>query len=304
MLRVAVVLGGTSSERQVSLNSGKVVLENLPKDRYVAKPYDPMKDLDRFIRDIRHRRIDLVFNALHGKGGEDGAIQGMLEFLGVPYTGSGIMASSIAIDKYFTKHIYREAQIPTPPSLMLNDVNQLSKISKNVGKEIVIKPLAEGSSVGVVVKPQVKDWPIIIKSLLKAHGACLVERYIDGRELTVGVLGAEALPVIEIRTKQAFFDYTAKYEDASTEELCPAPIDDRIAKEAQDMALEAHKALGCRVYSRTDIILDSEQKIWVLETNTLPGLTNASLLPKAAAAIGLSMSDLLDRIIQLSYERH
>lgn len=301
---MAVVLGGSSSERQVSLNSGNVVLENLPKDRYQAKAYDPKTDLDLLYKDIQDKQIDIVFNALHGKGGEDGALQGMLEFLGVPYTGSGIKSSAIAMDKAVSKRLYNDAGIPTPPALIIESLDHVSRIKDCLGTEIVIKPLSEGSSVGVLVKPDETDWPAIIKDTLTTHGSCLIEKYIKGRELTVGVLGEHALPIVEIRTSNAFFDYHAKYEDAATEEICPAPLSATLTLDAQKYGLQAHKTLDCRVYSRTDMILGEDDKLWVLETNTLPGLTKASLLPKAAMASGLSMSELLDQIIRLSYERH
>jgi D-alanine-D-alanine ligase len=298
MIRVAVLLGGISNEREISLKSGQQIVKNLDRKRYRVTTYDPKSQLMRLIKDAKAGKIDVAFNALHGRGGEDGAIQGLLEWLEIPCTGSGVMASALAMDKDRSKMIYRENGIPTPPSLMVERAD-ISLIQKKLGKHIVIKPNADGSSVGVTVNPAKAKWKKLIEARIKKEGSCLIEAFREGRELTVGVLGDEVLPVIEIIPKKAFFDFEAKYTPGMSDEICPAPIPLAVTKKAQQLALKAHKALGCRGYSRTDMIWGSKG-IEVLETNTLPGMTETSLLPLAAKTVGLSFPKLLDQMIRLA----
>ena len=295
---MAVLLGGISNEREISLKSGRQIVKNLDRKRYRVTTYDPKSQLMHLIKDAKAGKIDVAFNALHGRGGEDGAIQGLLEWLEIPCTGSGVMASALAMDKGRSKMIYRENGIPTPPSLMVERAD-ISLIQKKLGKRIVIKPNADGSSVGVTVNPAKAKWKKLIETRIKKEGSCLVESFREGRELTVGVLGDEALPVIEIIPKKAFFDFEAKYTPGMSDEICPAPIPSAVTKKAQQLALKAHQALGCRGYSRTDMIWGSKG-IEVLETNTLPGMTETSLLPLAAKTVGLSFPRLLDQMIRLA----
>ena len=300
MIRVAVLLGGISNEREISLKSGRKVIKFLDKNLYRVSSYDPKTQLMKLIKDVKAGKVDVVFNALHGKGGEDGTIQGLLDWLSVPYTGSGVAASALAMDKARSKAIYRENGIPTPASLMVDSVD-LKRIKTKLGKQIVIKPNADGSSVGVSVNPPQSKWKKLIESRIKAEGSCLIEAFRSGRELTVGVLGSEALPVVEIRPKTAFFDYEAKYTPGMSDDICPAPLPSAITKKAQELGLAAHRALGCRGYSRTDMIL-SKKGLEVLETNTLPGMTETSLLPMAAKTTGMPFPKLLDRMIRLAIE--
>lgn len=309
--RVAVLLGGASSERAVSFASGKMVMKHLPTDRFKTTSYDPGKpnDLIRLIRDAKASKIDVVFNALHGTHGEDGHMQGLLEILGLPYTGSGVLASAQAFDKSRTKELYSDANIPSPRGVRVeksdfkkDPKNVLKNIADRIGSRIVVKPNASGSSVGLSVRPPRKNWKRAISGALKEDGAsCLVEALIEGRELTVPVLEKKgepyALSVIEIRTASGLFDYRAKYHDKRTQEICPASISRHATHLAKRLAVKAHTVLGCRGYSRSDMILDERGRLWVLETNTLPGLTAASLLPKAAAEGGMTFSDLLVRIL-------
>lgn len=298
MIRVAVLLGGISNEREISLKSGKQIVKHLDRKRYRVTAYDPKTQLMRLIKDAKAGKIDVAFNALHGLGGEDGSIQGLLEWLKVPCTGSGVMASALAMDKDRSKMIYRENNIQTPPSLMVDKVD-ISLIQRKLGKQIVIKPNADGSSVGVTVNPPKSKWKKLIEARIRKEGSCLLETFREGRELTIGILGDEALPVIEIRPKNAFFDFEAKYTPGMSEEICPAPIPSAIAKKAQALGLASHRALGCRGYSRTDIIW-SKKGLEVLETNTLPGMTETSLLPFAAKTAGIPFPKLLDRMIRLA----
>jgi len=296
MIRVAVLLGGISNEREISLKSGRKIFAQLDRKKYRVTAYDTKLQLMRLIKHIKARKIDVVFNGLHGKGGEDGSMQGLLDLLGVKYTGSGVLASALALDKAKTKAIYREYGIPTPPSLMVETAD-LKRIKSRLGKRIVIKPNADGSSVGVTVNPPQSKWKKLIEARIKKEGSCLVEAFREGRELTVGVLGENVLPVIEIIPKNAFFDFEAKYTPGMSDELCPAPIPMKITKQAQALGLKAHVALGCAGYSRTDMIW-TKQGLEVLETNTLPGMTATSLLPLAAKTAGISFPKLLDVIIR------
>lgn len=305
MMRVAVLMGGISSEREVSLISGKQVLANLPK-KFQGKAYDPAKDLERLARDFRARRMRVVFNALHGGDGENGRLQAWLELHGIPYTGSGVLASALAMDKAMAKRIFRDAGIPVPSGMLVtrrvwkNATSAVLKRMRKLGASIVIKPNASGSSVGVFVRPKISTWKSCVNASMREDGeSVLVETFSPGREFSVGVLEhgpePEALPVIEIRPKNAFFDYEAKYQGAS-EELCPAPITPNMERRLRMLAVRAHEALGCRGYSRTDMIWGRRGPV-VLETNTLPGLTKASLLPQEAVAAGISFSKLLGILI-------
>lgn len=312
-IRVAVVFGGTSNERDISLLTGERVLEYLPAP-YIPKAYDTGKDLLKLIQDIQAKKIDVVFNALHGVSGEDGSIQGLFELLKVPYTGSGILGSALAMDKAMAKRIFLATEIPTAPGLLItkrawkqNKTVILKSMKTQLGKQIVIKPTHSGSSVGISVKPAANQWSQAVqKALAQDESSCLAESYIEGRELTVGVLGSfdlEVLPVIEIKTKRAFFDKKAKYTPHQAEEICPARIPDSIAQEAQALAMACHISLRCRSYSRTDLIWSRKQGLMVLETNTLPGLTEHSLLPKSAAVAGIFYPALLDRLLRDALRR-
>ena len=307
LVRVAVLLGGISSERSVSLQSGREVLRHLP-EQYIGKAYDPKKDLPKLFADAKAGKIDIAFNALHGPSGEDGRIQGFLDTLGIPSTGSGVLASALAMDKSMAKRVYNSDGIPSPRAVQIkagdwkhHKEELLKLISHDIKSPIVVKPNSSGSSVAITVKPIKADWSRAISKALKEDGkSCLVEAFHKGRELTIPILEKKgiprALPVIEIRTKRTFFDYEAKYEGAS-EEICPAPIPEEVRTQAQNLALDAHAVLGCKGYSRTDIIWQ-DSGLFVLETNTLPGLTKMSLFPQSAKVAGITFAELLDQILQ------
>ena len=305
-INLALLSGGISSEREVSLNSGDQVFEALDKDKYNILRYDPKTDLERLIADAP--RIDAALIILHGPYGEDGTVQGLLDLLRIPYQGSGVLGSAVAMDKVASKHLYEKAGIPTPPYLVLqngSDVN-LDTCASRFGFPMVVKPVAGGSSVGMSIVRSESDFQPALDIAIAEDNTVLVEPYIEGIELTVGVIGnrdLEAFPVIEIVPDDAheFFDYEAKYSAGITEEICPARIDAEMTRKAQSYAKLAHRALFCKGYSRTDMIL-KDRDIYVLETNTIPGMTATSLLPQAAKAAGLNFSQLLDRLIELSLE--
>jgi D-alanine-D-alanine ligase len=305
-LNLALLSGGISSEREVSLNSGDQVFEALDKEKYNILRYDPKTDLERMIIDAP--RIDAALIILHGPYGEDGTVQGLLDLLRIPYQGSGVLGSAVAMNKIASKQFYEKAGVPTPPYLVLQnggDMNLDSCVSK-FGFPMVVKPVVGGSSVGMSIVRSESDFQPALDAAIAEDKAVLIEPYIEGIELTVGVIGnrdLEAFPVIEIVPDDAheFFDYEAKYSAGVTEEICPARIDAEMTRKAQSYAKLAHQALFCKGYSRTDMIL-KDQDIYVLETNTIPGMTATSLLPQAASAAGLNFSQLLDRLIELSLE--
>lgn len=307
-INLALLSGGISSEREVSLGSGDQVFDALDKDKYQITRYDPKTDLPRLIADAP--QIDAALIILHGPYGEDGTIQGLLELLDIPYQGSGVLGSAVAMNKLSTKQMYELAGLPIPPYLVLNKGDRIdaSDCTERLGLPLVVKPLEAGSSVGMtIVKKESEFLPATDKAF--EHGASiLVEGFIDGVELTVGVIGnddLEALPVIEIIPGDSyeFFDYEAKYTPGATNEICPARISEAMTEKAQTYGKMAHRALLCDGYSRTDMIMQ-EDEIYILETNTIPGMTATSLLPQAGVAAGISFTELLDRLIQLGMEKH
>jgi len=307
-MTLALLSGGVSSEREVSLNSGDQVYEALDKEKYNVLRYDPKTDLVRLVEDAPN--IDAALIILHGPYGEDGTIQGLLELLNIPYQGSGVLGSSLAMNKVASKYLYEKASLPIPPYIELNKGDRLDPQGweKQFGLPMVIKPNAAGSSVGMTI---VRTLDALQKAVEKAFShdtTILIEGYVEGIELTGGVVGNKqllALPIIEIipNDEHEFFDYEAKYTAGITEEICPARIDDEMTQKAQTYAKAAHRALFCDGYSRTDMIL-KDREIYVLETNTIPGMTATSLLPQAARKAGLSFSQLLDQLIQLGIEAH
>ena len=307
-LNLALLSGGDSSEREVSLNSGQQVYDALDKAKYDIVRYDPKTDLDRLVADAR--RIDAALIILHGPNGEDGTVQGLLDLLKIPYQGSGVLGSAIAMNKLTSKQLYEMAGIPTPAHVAVVRQDRVAPrdIADRLGLPVVVKPVEAGSSVGMTVVRSDTDLPGALEKAF-AHGeTALVEAYVKGTELTCGVMGndeLEAFPLIEIipDDRYEFFDYDAKYKAGATQEICPARIDDNLAEKAQSYAKMAHQALFCRGYSRTDMIL-KDGEIFVLETNTIPGMTATSLLPQAARAAGYSFGALLDRLIQLGITDH
>lgn len=307
-MRVALIMGGNSSEREVSLASGQEVLNHLDGDRFEPVIYDPAKDLERLVRDAPD--LDVAFLALHGPLGEDGAMQGFCEMLGLPYTGSGILSSAMAMDKDITKRAYRESGLPVAPDLVIRknsitDMADLVKISLySLGSPLVVKPLRQGSSVGLAIADNEADLTEAIEAALAPEGSALLEKYLPGREFTCGVVGnlnLIALPPIEIipAAGHRFFDYQAKYEPGQAQEICPAEVSTQLTEEIQQLALAAHKALDCRGYSRSDMIY-SDGQVFLLETNTLPGLTAGSLVPKMARTQGLTFTAFISFLIDLA----
>jgi D-alanine-D-alanine ligase len=307
-LTVALLSGGISSEREVSLHGGDQIFEALDKEKYSILRYDPKTDLQRLISDAS--RIDVAFINLHGPLGEDGTVQGLLDLLNIPYQGSGVIGSSIAMNKLVSKQLYEQAGLPVPPYTVIerSNVSGAEEWTGSMGLPLVVKPVQGGSSIGVTIVRSKDSLKSAVAAAFANDDMTLIETYIDGIEITGGVIGnneLEALPIIEIipDNEHDFFDYEAKYAAGVTREICPARIDDNLTEKAQTYAKMAHRALFCKGYSRTDMIL-RDKEIYVLETNTIPGMTSTSLLPLAAKTAGISFSQLLDKLIRLGIEAH
>lgn len=308
-LRVAIVMGGFSNERKISLFSGKNIADNLDSKKYLIKIYDLKKEFDNFFSDAEQKKFDIVFIALHGKYGEDGTIQRLLELLKIPYTGSGVLASALGMNKVMSKKIFIQENINTPEYIFFNKQEYFSskkilfkKIKARLNFPCVVKPCGGGSSIGVNIAKNFKDLKESIKKAFKEDNELIIEKYILGKEISVPLIGnneLQVLPIIEIRSKKHFFDYQAKYDSKNCEEITPAEISKNLAKKVQEIAKKVHLSLGCRGFSRVDMILN-ENKIYVLEINTIPGMTKNSLLPKSARAAGISFPKLLDKIIKLA----
>lgn len=303
--RVALIAGGWSREREVSLKSGEYVYRCLDKDKYEVDRYDPPMDLVRLIHDSKDIEVALV--VLHGKKGEDGCIQGLLDLLDIPYVGSGVLASSLAMYKPASKQLFRLAGLKVPQEMVLSRDDDFDpvQIMSVLGKKVVIKPAAEGSSIGLSICSRRAEIAEAAQASFAMGSEIMIEEYIEGREVSCGVLGnrePEALPVIEIipQKKYRFFSYTAKYVPGASREICPARLSEDTYQNVQAYAVRAHSVLGCRGFSRSDMIVAGND-IYLLETNTLPGMTENSLFPLAARTAGISLPELLDRLIELAF---
>ena len=301
---VALLSGGISSEREVSLNSGNQVFEALDKEKYRVIRYDPKTDLPRLVAEADD--IDVALVILHGPFGEDGTVQGLLDLLGIPYQGAGVLGSAAAMNKLAAKRLYAQCGLPVPAYRVIETESGFDADAciADIGLPLVVKPVAAGSSVGMTIVRDASALKPAVQSALAFDRQVLAEAFVDGVEVTGGVIGndaVEALPLIEIIPGEGheFFDYAAKYTPGATQEICPARIDANLTEKAQRYAVEAHKALFCRGYSRTDMILKGGE-FYVLETNTIPGMTQTSLFPQAAAAAGMDFTRLLDRLIELA----
>ena len=306
-LKVALLAGGKSAEREVSLKSGEQVFQSLDKDRYEVLRYDPRDDLPRLSQE--REMIDVALIIMHGRLGEDGTIQGLLDCLEIPYQGSGVLGSALAMNKIVSKQMYIQAGLPTAPFVVLhrNQPDAMRNVLDQLGLPVVVKPEHEGSSIGLSIVRTESELPVALQDGWCYDRRCLVEKFIPGIEITGGVLGndtLQALPLIEIIPGEGhdFFNYAAKYTPGASTEICPARLSAELTAKAQEYARRAHSALCCRGYSRTDMIVSSDENIYVLETNTIPGMTRTSLLPQAAATAGIPFSALLDRLIELALE--
>ncbi|HHD64450.1 MAG TPA: D-alanine--D-alanine ligase [Desulfobulbaceae bacterium] len=305
-IRLALIAGGTSGEREVSLKGAVEVEKTLDPEKYSVTRYDPATDLAQIAVDAG--KIDAAFILLHGLNGEDGTMQGFLELLKIPHQGAGVLGSALAMDKNLSKTLYQLHGLPVArwEMALVSDIDNPGRIFNSLGLPLVIKPIREGSSIGMSIVKKEDELPAALKKAFHYDKEVMVEAFISGREITVGVLGndeLQALPLVEIIPdgRYDFFDYEDKYKEGASREICPAEVSDAIRDKAQQYGIEAHRALQLRGYSRTDMIITGEDLV-LLETNTIPGMTPTSLLPRAAAAYGLNFSALLDRLIGLSLE--
>jgi D-alanine-D-alanine ligase len=339
-MKVLVLMGGESAEREVSLASGHSIVEALKArghevwaldigrstealegdpdkipDHVGSQPPDPallpQRQGDSTLERFRHpllREVDIVFLALHGGSGENGTVQALLDLLKVPYNGSGVLASALCMDKSISKTIFQQVGVPTPPWISVpKDADPQSlagEITASFGFPVVVKPNAQGSTVGFSIVESEDELPSALEHAFRYDHQALVEKFIPGREMTVAILGEEALPVVEIRPKHGVYDYECKYTKGMSEYVVPAEIPDNVREKLQGYALLAFHALKCDGYARVDFRLDPDNRPYCLEVNTLPGMTATSLVPKAARAVGMEFPELVERILRLALKKH
>jgi D-alanine-D-alanine ligase len=293
--KVAVLLGGKSAERAVSLKSGSMVLHALRSRGVDAHPFDPAgRGLDALLGE----RFDRAFIALHGRFGEDGTVQGILEWLGVPYTGSGVLASALAMDKWRAKLLWQASGLPTPPCERLEAGSDFRGVAARLGLPLMVKPVNEGSSIGMSKVRAAGDLEEAYALAVNYDRAVIAEKFIDGPELTAGILGDAPLPLVRLETPRDFYDYEAKYLAEDTRYLVPCGLPAEKERALQALALAAFRALGCRGWGRVDLMLDRAGEPYLLEVNTAPGMTDHSLVPMAARHAGLSYEDLCLKILE------
>lgn len=299
---VAVVMGGSSAEREISLRTGSAVLRALHALGYEARALDYD---ERFFDALRQQKPDVVFIALHGPGGEDGHVQALLEYLSIPYTGSGLEAAALSMDKHLTKKLLAAEGLPTPVwDLFDLSGGTLPLLPGSLDLPLVIKPRFEGSSTGIAIVRTHEEWTAAMLEASKNYSQILAEEYVEGREFTCAVLGEEALPIVEIvANRDGFYSYDAKYEPGGSTHVVPARIDDDLAARLQMLGLSAHRLLGLRDYSRSDFIIRADNRPYLLEINSLPGLTPVSLIPDACAAVGITFEALIDRLVGYALAR-
>ena len=293
--KVAVLLGGTSAEREVSLMSGGGVLAALQARGVDAQAFDPA---ERTFGELS--AFDRVFVALHGRGGEDGTIQGVLELIGVPYTGSGVMASALGMDKWRTKLLWRAAGLPIPEFVLLGEDSDFAAVERELGLPLFVKPACEGSSIGVVKVRAPGELAAAYREAAKYDRLVLAEKAVLGGEYTCAIVGDTALPVVKIEPATEFYDYEAKYLRDDTQYRCPCDFTPEREAELRAMALEGFRVLGCRGWARIDFLMDEDGRAYLLEANTSPGMTSHSLVPMAARAAGMSYEDLVVRVLSLA----
>ena len=295
--RVAVLCGGISPEREVSLQSGQAVFDGLREADVDALLIDIQENpLDQ----LAQHSIDVAFVALHGVGGEDGTIQALLESKNIPHTGSGVAASALAIDKHRTKQMWRGMRFPTAEYQLLTKNNDWGAVINALGGKVMVKPVREGSSLGMSIAETASQLEQAYSDAVQHDSTVIAERWLSGREFTVGILGEEALPVIELSTEQAFYNYEAKYLSDETQYHCPAPLEDADYKGMQDLAMDAFLSLGCRGWGRVDLMQGEDGLPQLLEVNTSPGMTSHSLVPIAAREAGISFAELVLKITQIA----
>lgn len=300
--KIAVLYGGDSAERAVSLNSGKAVANGLTRAGFNDVNLIDTQGFE--LSELKKMGVERVFIALHGRGGEDGTLQGALEYLDIPYTGSGVLGSALAMDKVRCKQIWQSLHYPTANfSVVYKDTfsaEQSLDILASLGGKAMVKPATEGSSIGMAIANNAEELTKALAVAFEYDEQVLVEAWINGLEYTVSILGNNALPAIHMETPNAFYDYEAKYQSTTTQYHCPCGLDEKVESELQALAVKAFKAVGAEGWGRVDFMLNTDNQWQLLEVNTVPGMTETSLVPKAANVAGFSFSDLVTNIIELS----
>ena len=296
--KVAVLLGGRSAEREISLRSGQAVLEALRRQNIDAHPFDPA---EQHMESLLSQGFNRVHIALHGRYGEDGTVQGALELMGLPYTGSGVLASALAMDKWRTKLLWQAAGINTPRHVLLDGQSDFRTVARELGLPLIVKPSREGSTIGLSKVSDEKDVEEAWRMAAQHDALVLAEQFIDGTELTAAVLGDRALPLVRIETESGLYDYEAKYVSDKTRYFCPSGVSAALEATICEQAMLAHRILGCEGWGRVDLILDKTGNAYFLETNTSPGMTDHSLVPMAARTAGISFDELVSQILELAH---
>jgi D-alanine-D-alanine ligase len=298
-IRVAVLMGGRSAEREVSLNSGAQVSKALYSAGFDVADIDAGDD--EFVATLAGTQADVAFICLHGRFGEDGTVQGALEYLGIPYTGSGVMASALAMDKWRTKLLWHAAGLPTPAYQLMNARTDPVALAARLGLPLMMKPAREGSSIGMSKVTSVEKIAPAYELAARHDDVVIAERFVEGMELTAAILGDDSLPLIRLETPREFYDYQAKYFAEDTRYICPSGLPDHQERAIQQMAVEAFRVLGCSGWGRVDLMLDRDGKPQLLEVNTIPGMTDHSLVPMAARARGIAFESLVLRILETAH---
>lgn len=296
--KVAVLLGGRSAEREISLQSGHAVLDALRRGGVDAYPFDPA---EQALEELLHQGFNRAFIALHGRFGEDGTIQGVLEWLGLPYTGSGVMASALAMDKWRTKLIWQATGILSPRYELLQADSNFEQVAETLGLPLIVKPAREGSTIGLSKVHHKQDLAAAYQLAAQHDGLVLAEEFIAGTELTVAILGETSLPVVKIEIAGELYDYQAKYFSNETKYFCPSGLPEELESLIRNQALRAYQMLGCQGWGRVDLILSQTNQFYFLEANTSPGMTSHSLVPMAARTAGISFENLVLKILDLTH---
>jgi D-alanine-D-alanine ligase len=296
--KVAVLLGGRSAEREISLQSGQAVLGALRRQGVDAYPFDPA---EQALEELLHQGFNRAYITLHGRFGEDGTVQGALELMGLPYTGSGVMASALAMDKWRTKLVWQAVGIHSPRYAVLQADSNFEEVAETLGLPLIVKPAREGSTIGLSKVYRKEDLAAAYQLAAQHDALVLAEEFIAGKELTVAILGETPLPLVRIEVAGELYDYQAKYLSNDTSYFCPSGLPDELELAIQAQALQAYKVLGCEGWGRIDLILSQTGQFYFLEANTSPGMTSHSLVPMAAKAAGISFEDLVLKILVLSH---
>ncbi len=295
--KVAVLMGGWSAERDISLLSGEAVLKALQKQSVDAHGVDVDHEVDAKLREMKAERAFIV---LHGRGGEDGVIQGMLEAMAIPYTGSGVLGSAIAMDKLRTKQIWTAAGLPTPDYVVLDSEQSCEQALQQLGLPLIVKPVMEGSSIGMSKVEQADDMVQAWRNAADCGGVVIAEKWVTGEEYTAAILNGRVLPMIKLQTPHAFYDYAAKYEANDTDYICPCGLDEKVENELAVMMRRAFDIVSASGWGRVDFMLDTAGKPWLIEVNTVPGMTDHSLVPMAAKQAGIDFEQLVLEILETS----